>query len=127
MPAIGVPSASFMPCSRMKQVHEIPRWQSSRSLQCNPAWPTPYKINHHPLPTPVRKVAKTVRRAHDSTAHVFKATSDAKQRVGARRSCVFGSRPGTNPCRTVHTAVASLGMPKSDTAPKRKTDFTKKT
>ena len=62
MPAIGVPSASFVPCSRMKQVHEILRWQSSRWLQCNPAWPTPYKINHHPLPTPVRKVAKTVRR-----------------------------------------------------------------
>ena len=58
--------------------------------------------------------------------HVFVAASDAEQSVGERRSQVFGSRSGTSPCGTVQAATATLGKPKSDTAPKRKTDFTKK-
>jgi len=58
--------------------------------------------------------------------HVFVAASDAEQSVGERRSQVFGSRSWTSPCGTVQAATATLGTPKSDTAPKRKTDFTKK-
>ena len=57
--------------------------------------------------------------------HVFEAAADAGQSVGARRSRVFGSRPGINPCRTVQAVTATPGTPKSDIVPKRETDFTK--
>ena len=57
---------------------------------------------------------------------VFEAAFHAEQGVDAHRSRVFGSCAGpihAEPCRP---RTATLGTPKSDTAPKRKTEFTKK-